>query len=162
MPQFQFAQNLIPQLAWLAVFFTILYFGIVRLTLPKLGRVISAREGQVSGDLAAAETAKNAADAAATEHKAAIDAAHASGRSTILDAQSRAAANLASAVAATQAELLVKQGEADKALTARRNAALAEVDGAAQDVAADIVARLTGKRPAAGVLTKAAKAAQGA
>ena len=162
MPQFQFAQNLIPQLVWLAVFFTILYFGIVRLTLPKLGRVITAREGQVSGDLAAAQAAKAAADTATTEHQAAIDAAHVSGRSTILDAQSRAAANLAQAVAATQVELAAKQGEADKALAERRTAALVEVEGAAQDVAADIVARLTGKRPAAGALTKAAKAAQGA
>ena len=161
MPQFQFAQNLIPQLAWLAVFFTILYFGIVRLTLPKLGRVITAREGQVSGDLAAAEGAKLAADAALAQHQAALDAAHASSRANILEAQTRAAANLAQAMAATQSELAAKQVEADAALATRRSSALAEVEGAAQDVAADIVERLTGKRPASGVLSKAAIAAGG-
>ena len=161
MPQFQFAQNLIPQLAWLAVFFTILYFGIVRLTLPKLGRTITAREGQVSGDLAAAETAKTAADRATAEHQAAIDAAHASSRSSILDAQTRAAANLAQAMAETQSELAAKQAEADMALSARLSSALSEIEGAAQDVAADIVERLTGKRPASGVLSKAATAAGG-
>ena len=161
MPQFQFGENLIPQLAWLAIFFSILYFGIVRLTLPKLGRTITARENQVSGDLAAAESAKLAADASAAEHQAAIDAAHASGRSTILDAQTKSAAELARHLTATQSELQAKQAEADTALASRRAVALSEVDAAASDIAADIVQRLTGKRPAAGALTKAAKAATG-
>lgn len=161
MPQFQFGENLIPQLAWLAIFFAILYFGIVRLTLPKLGRTITAREAQVSGDLAAAEGAKRAADASAEQHRAAIDAAHASGRATILDAQTKSAAELARHLAATQVELQAKQAEADQALATRRSAAIAEVDEAANDIAADIVQRLTGKRPAAGALTRAAKAATG-
>ncbi len=161
MPQFQFGENLIPQLAWLAIFFSILYFGIVRLTLPKLAQTITAREGQVSGDLAAAESAKRAADVSAEQHRAAIDAAHASGRATILDAQTRSAAELAGHLAVTQTDLQAKQAEADQALSARRTAALAEVDEAASDIAADIVQRLTGKRPAAGALTKAAKAATG-
>jgi F-type H+-transporting ATPase subunit b len=161
MPQFQFGENLIPQLAWLAVFFTILYFGIVRLTLPKLERTITAREGQVSGDLAAAASAKTAADVSAAKHKAAIDAAHASGRSTILNAQTKSAAELARLLAVTHAELQTKQAAADQALATRRTAAIAEVDESASDIAADIVQRLTGKRPAAGALTKAAKAATG-
>ena len=161
MPQFQFGENLIPQLAWLAVFFSILYFGIVRATLPKLGRTITERENRVSGDLAAAESAKLAADASAEQHKAAIDAAHAAGRATILDAQTKSAAALAKHMAKTQADLQAKQAEADAALATRRSAALTEIDAAASDIAADIVQRLTGKRPAAAALTKAAKAATG-
>ncbi len=161
MPQFQFGENLIPQLAWLAVFFTILYFGIVRLTLPKLERTITAREGQVSGDLSAAENAKLAADASATEHKAAIDAAHASGRATILDAQTNRRRQLAAASAATQVDLRGNQATPTRRSSDRRNAALNEIDSTAHDVAADIVQRLTGNRPPDGVLTKAAKAATG-
>ena len=71
------------------------------------------------------------------------------------------AAQLAALLAATQADLQTRQAAADQALATRRAAAIAEVDEAANDIAADIVQRLTGKRPAAGALTKAAKAATG-
>ena len=43
MPQFEFGTVFIPQLFWLAVFFVVLYFGIVRLTLPRLGKVMDER-----------------------------------------------------------------------------------------------------------------------
>jgi F-type H+-transporting ATPase subunit b len=61
MPQFDLA-NFVPQLVWLTIFFAVLYFGIVRLTLPKLAKTMDAREGQVANDIATAERAKGEAD----------------------------------------------------------------------------------------------------
>ncbi len=63
MPQFDFANVFVPQFAWLALFFVVLYFGVVQRTLPKLGKVMGQREDQISGDIAAAQAAKTAADA---------------------------------------------------------------------------------------------------
>ena len=54
MPQFDFAAVTWPQLAWLALSFAILYFGVIRFTLPKLGKVMGEREDKIAGDIAAA------------------------------------------------------------------------------------------------------------
>ena len=59
MPQFDPA-SFVSQLFWFGVIFTLLYFAVVRPTLPKVGKVIDAREAQVGGDLDRAEAAKGA------------------------------------------------------------------------------------------------------
>lgn len=73
MPQFDPA-SFVPQLFWFGVIFTLLYFVVVRPTLPKVGRVIDARETQIAGDLDRAEAAKGAADALRESHEAAMKA----------------------------------------------------------------------------------------
>ena len=58
MPQFDSATWL-PQLAWLAAIFAVLYFVVIRPTLPKVGRVIDERESRVAADLDAAVAASS-------------------------------------------------------------------------------------------------------
>lgn len=159
MPQFDFANVLLPQLVWLFVFFAILYFGIVRLTLPKVGNVMAAREDRVNGDIAAAEAAKAASDSARSDYDAGLDAAHKAARARIAEAQAAAAANVDAVLAKSDAAIAEKLASADARLAASRQSALAQIDAVASEAAADIVERLTGKRPASGVLSKAAKIA---
>lgn len=158
MPQFDL-DNFVPQLAWLTIFFAILYFGIVKLTLPKLGRVMTAREDKVSGDLSTAEAAKAEADR--------IDEAYAAG---IADAQGRARASLTEArvhatkavegrLAASAAELGAKNDAALGELAQARSKALKNIEAVAADAAADIVERLTGGRPDTDAASRAARAA---
>jgi F-type H+-transporting ATPase subunit b len=154
-PQFDFANVFVPQLVWLFVFFAILYFGIVQMTLPKVGSVMGAREDKVNGDIAAAESAKMTSDKLADDYAAGLDAAHKAARAKIGEAQAAAAANVEKALAKTDAALAEKLAAADAALATSRGKALAEVDTVASEAAADIVERLTGKRPASGVLSKA-------
>lgn len=158
MPQFDLA-NFVPQIAWLALFFAILYFGIVRLTLPKIGNVVDAREAKVTGDLSAAETAKADADRIEADYHAAIAEAQASARATVTDARSKATrateAELAKADAAAEAKL----AEAHQRIDAASAEASTSIESIAADAAADIVERLTGKRPDGAVATKAARAA---
>ena len=156
MPQFNL-DNFVPQLVWLTIFFAILYFGIVRLTLPKLGKTMTAREDQVAGDLSTAERSKADADAMAATYAAGIADAHASARAAIAEAKAKAAASVESAVAAGNVELEEKAAAADAALSLARDNALGEIEGVATDAAADIVERLTGKRPAAALVVDAAK-----
>lgn len=159
MPQFDFANVFVPQLVWLAIFFAILYFGIIRLTLPKVGNVMQAREDKVTGDIAAAEAAKAASDKLADDYAAGLDAAHKAARGRIAEAQAKAAANVEAALAKTDAALAEKAAAADASLATARAKALGEIETVASDAAADIVERLTGKRPASGALTKAVAAA---
>ncbi|CAN5314490.1 ATP synthase subunit b 2 [soil metagenome] len=158
MPQFHL-DNFVPQLVWLAIFFAILYFGIVRLTLPKLGKTLTAREDRISGDLSTAEQAKGAADALSAAYAAGIDDAHKSARTAIAEAKTRATENVEKAVAAANAVLAQKAAAADVSLIGARSRAMSEIEGVAADAAADIVERLTGRRPDAALVAGAAKTA---
>jgi len=100
MPQFDLA-NFTPQLVWLALFFAILYFGVVSLTLPKLGRVMTAREDQVTGDIATAETAKAEADRMAADYDASVVAAQDSARAKLGVARATAVKTLEERLAAS-------------------------------------------------------------
>jgi F-type H+-transporting ATPase subunit b len=158
MPQFELS-NFVPQIAWLAIFFAILYFGIVRLTLPKIGRVVDDREAKVTGDLSAAEAAKANADMIEAAYHADIAEAQAKARAAVAEARGKAAkateAKLAAADAAADAKIVEAQARIDKA----RDEASASIEAIAADAAADIVERLTGKRPDGTVAAKAARAA---
>jgi len=147
MPQFDFAHVLWPQLAWLAVTFVVLYFGVVRLTLPKLGKVMDDREKSIASDLATAKAAKQTADEIDEAYHAEMNASRDQARKAISDAKSKAAKS-------TEAKLAKAADKADKALAdaeARISGAVAKAEGALADAAAEsaqaIVAKLTGVEP---------------
>jgi F-type H+-transporting ATPase subunit b len=157
MPQFNLA-NFMPQLVWLALFFAILYFGVVRLTLPKLGRVMTAREDQVTGDLANAEKAKGEADRMAADYDASVLAAQDAARAKLGEARTAATAALEARLAASNAALDAKANEAQAGLDAALDKALGQIESIAAEAAADIVERVTGRRPAEGEAATAARA----
>ncbi len=159
MPQFQFAENFLPQFFWLAAFFAILYFGIVKATLPRVGTVVDAREKQVNGDIASAEAAKAQADTFAADYAAELEAAHRNARAAIESAKGEASARFEAASRACDSALAEQAAAAEAVLDRARIKALAEIELVATDAACDIVERLTGNRPDAATLGKAASAA---
>ena len=159
MPQFDFTHVFWPQIAWLAVFFAILYFGIVGPTLPKLGKVIGEREGKVMGDIASAETAKAASDQLAADYEAGVATAQDEARGRLVKSRADAAASLEARLKDTNAALDARAQSAEAALAAARANAMAEIESVAADAAATIVEKLTGTRP---VDTAAASAVRSA
>jgi len=147
MPQFDFAHVFGPQVAWLALCFAVLYFGVVRLTLPKLGKVMAQREDKIAGDLTAAKAAKEKADAVDARYHAEMAASREAARGAIGEAKAKAAksaeARLAKAAAAAEAR--IAEAEARIAKSAK------SAEGALRDAAAEsaqaIVAKLTGIEP---------------
>ncbi|OYW16330.1 MAG: hypothetical protein B7Z39_01685 [Novosphingobium sp. 12-64-8] len=144
MPQFDFAHVFWPQLFWLGLSFAVLYFVIVRATLPKLGTLVDARENKISGDVAAARAAKESADAVSAAYHAKLEATR---------EEARAAITAAKAVAAKESEVTLAQAQAGTdgaiaAAEARIATAVRDAEQALRDVAAEgaqaIVARLTG------------------
>lgn len=160
MPQFDFQNVFLPQLVWLAVSFSILY-GIVLLTLPKLGRVMQAREDKVTGDLTEAETAKAAADSLGQEYSAGVAEAQDAARASLVAARVKAAKSVEAKLAKAGAKLQSQSDEAEAALAEARSRALGEIETVAAEAAADIVERLTGARPDAAQAGAAARAALG-
>lgn len=159
MPQFDFHHVFWPQVAWLAVFFVILYFGIVTPTLPKLGKVIGEREDKVTGDIASAESAKANADQLAAEHEAGVAAAQDRARAMMAAAQTKANAALEARLKAANAVLDEQAAKAAASLDKARAKALGEIEAVAADAAGSIVEKLTGKRPAEADTAAAARAA---
>ncbi len=159
MPQFNFQMVFWPQLVWLAVFFTILYFGIVGPTLPKLGRVVTEREGKINGDIDSAAAAKAKADALGTDYAAGITAAQDAARARLNQARSESSAAIEAQLSAANARLEADAAAAKAALDTARAQALAEIEAVAGEAAADIVEKLTGVRPAPEAAAAATRAA---
>lgn len=148
MPQFDFANVFIPQLFWLAIFFVILYFGVVRATLPKLGKVMDAREETIAGDLAAARQAKDSADALALEVRAESERNREAARASIAAAKDKAAADAARRLAAADEVIGARLAEAHARISGARDQARRSIRDVAAESAQAIVAKLTGAEPA--------------
>jgi F-type H+-transporting ATPase subunit b len=161
MPQFDFATVFWPQLIWLTIIFSILFFGIVLPTLPKLGRVMDAREDKVRGDISAAEAAKVEADQRQSDNVANLAKAQEEARQALADAKAKAANNIEKKLAAANAKISEKLSADQAQLASARSKAMAEISSVAQDSAADIVQKLTGVRPNASAVQSAVKSAAG-
>lgn len=159
MPQFDFAHVFWPQIAWLAVFFVILYFGIVGPTLPKLGKVMAERDDKVTGDIASAEAAKAASDKLAADYAAGVATAQEEARARLLKARADAAAKAEVQLNAANAKLDAQAAQAETDLAAARTRALTEIESVAVEAAASIVEKLTGTRPADSSAADAVRAA---
>ena len=147
MPQFDFANVFVPQFAWLAFFFAVLYFGVVKLTLPKLAKVMGHREDTIAGDLDAARAAKAAADEIDAKYHADMDASRDQARQAIAEAKLAAAksseARLAEAGKSTDGLISAAEARIAKAV----KAAEVTLRDAAAESAQAIVAKLTGVEP---------------
>lgn len=147
MPQFDPA-NFLPQLVWLGFFFAILYFVIVKSTLPRVDRVMDKRESIITDDLSAAERAKHEADDLQTRYEQGLADAQASARTQLDHAREGAAKRLEARLAEAGSAMADKQAAAEARLAETRQRALAEIGTVAAEAAADIVERLIGQRPA--------------
>ncbi len=143
MPQFDPA-SFLPQLVWLAAIFAVLYFVVVRPTLPKVGRVIDQREAMVSADLTAAETAKAEADAIRHKYDEGMTDARAQAQAAVADARTASAKVVEGQMQALATRLDAQNTDAVAKVEAARAVARTALDTEAATLTADVVARLTG------------------
>jgi F-type H+-transporting ATPase subunit b len=135
------------QLVSLAIAFVALYLILSRIALPRVRSLLDARQGAIDGDLAEAQTLKDASDAALKAYESELAAARA--RAQAIGAETREKLNAASEAERKTLEgrLSLKLAEAEKAIAATRTAAMSNVRVIAADAAAAIVQRLTGIAP---------------
>ncbi len=143
MPQFEPA-NFLPQLVWLGLIFAVLYFLVVRPTLPKVGRVIDQREANIAADLGAAESAKGEADAIRHAYDAAMAEARAKAQAAVGEARTAAARAVEERMRGVATRLDAAQADADSRIEAARAAARTQLDASAAEVTGALVKRLTG------------------
>jgi len=131
------------QLVWFAITFGVLYFVLARYVLPKVQEVLDKRASTLKGDLDAAAAESAAAEAARLEMERTAAQARAEARRMIDEERAAAQAALAADQARADAELAAQGATAEKRIAEMRGKALTEVGALADDLARDIVQRLT-------------------
>ncbi|MBI3678303.1 MAG: F0F1 ATP synthase subunit B' [Proteobacteria bacterium] len=134
------------QIFWLAITFVFLFVVLWRVAGPRIGGAIAMRKDKIASDLGAAEAHRKEADAASAAYDTALAAARA--RSRAMDDENRKRINdeIERAKAKAEAEAHDAMAKADAGIAASRSEAKGHVLQAAQDAAAQIVARLTGDK----------------
>jgi F-type H+-transporting ATPase subunit b len=162
MPQFDFANVFLPQFVWLVGFFALLYFGIVKLTLPKLGKVIDTREGKIRADILGAEAAKAESDKMAADYAAGIAAARDDARAVLAAAKAKSTKSIETKLTKASSKTDAMIDDAETRIAAARSAAMGEIEAVATEAAQAIVTKLTGLQPAKSDAQAAVKSAMAA
>jgi F-type H+-transporting ATPase subunit b len=134
------------QLVWLLIVFAAIYIVIGKGMLPKIEGTIHARSEKIAGDLAAAEKARDEAEAVDLAYHAEMDQAHQGANDTVQTAKDGATRDADARLKAAQAAVNAKLHDAEQALAAARVKALAEVETVATEITRDIVERLSGAK----------------
>ncbi len=160
MPQInQLADVLHSQLFWLAITLAVIYFGIGKSMLPKILGTIDARESRVTGDLAAAQAAREAAETTEDAYRARIAENRAEAMKVTASARQDAARATEAQVAKADGKIRAKVEKAEERLKAATDAALADIESVAAEAAQDMVTRLAGVSVSKADAAKAVKAA---
>ncbi len=115
------------QLLWLAITFVALYFILARVAIPRIGGILRDRSGRIAGDIATAEAARAASEAALTAYEKALAAARNNASSIAEGARSEAKAAADAERKTTEAGLAAKLAAAESSIADIKAKALSEV-----------------------------------
>ncbi|HJR56712.1 MAG TPA: hypothetical protein VJ798_09050 [Rhizomicrobium sp.] len=146
------------QLFWLAVFFTILFVMLWKVSGPRIKNAIAERRTAINSAIEAATKAREEADAASAAYEVALKSARAKSQGLAEETRQGINTEIAKAKADAEAQAASAMAAADARIDASRNAAKGHVADAARDAAIAIVARLTGETVSPDEAQKAVKA----
>jgi F-type H+-transporting ATPase subunit b len=143
------ASTFASQIFWLIVCFAALYWLFSRKALPRVGEILEARQERIAADLDRAAALRNEAEEALRKHEAVVAEAQARASAQLKETQDRLTAEAARRQAELDGQLHAKLAEAEGRIAAAKDAALAQIQGVAAEVAKAAVQRLTGIEVAA-------------
>src|SRR5215472_3344794 len=146
-PPFQ-RETFASQLVWLVITFVVLYAVVAKFALPRVGGIFAARRERVESDMARARGLREEADAALAAYEKALADAHSRGQAIASETHTKLTAEGEARRKSLEAELNAKLAEAEKAIAATKQSAMANVRSIAADAATAIVERLIGTAPA--------------
>ncbi len=160
MPQLD-PSSFVPQLVWLAIVFVVLYVALAKVVLPRIGTVIEDRRARLAGDLDAAEKLRADAEKARSDYEAALAKARAAAQEASGKAREQVAAESTARRSKVDHELGEKTRAAEAAIAVAKTKALGEIRGAAAEVAASAIQRITGQAPSAEAVAAAVASQRG-
>ncbi|MCR2834589.1 F0F1 ATP synthase subunit B family protein [Parerythrobacter lacustris] len=160
MPQIaQLAETYASQIFWLLIFFGFTFFVVGRGMVPKVLATVGQRDQQIADDLAAAQAARDKADAEEAAWRVRENENRAAAQALVAEAKAEAARKSEKTIAATQKRLDTRLADAEQRIAAARAEAMTEVEGVAAEAAQDIVARVAGVKVTKPAAAKAVKEA---
>src|SRR5262245_5657505 len=145
MPQLsQLSDVALSQFFWLLIGLAFIYFVPAMALLPNIQATVDQRDAQIAGDLAAAEAAKTDAEATEESYRAAMDKSRADAMKLTTAAKQDGAKATEKAIAKADAAIEAKLTKAAEKVRAASDAARAEIDSTAAEIARDIAARVAG------------------
>lgn len=127
------------QIFWLIVSLLVLYWVVAKIALPRIGAVLSDRQGAITGDLMAAEEFKlKAKEAEAAYDKALADARTEAGKIVAAN-RAEIQKELDAAIAHADAEIAARVAESEGRIRQIRDSADSDARAVARDVAAELV-----------------------
>jgi F-type H+-transporting ATPase subunit b len=141
MPQIeQLSQIFYSQLFWLLLVFGIIYFWIGRGMVPKIQSVVEDRDRKIAGDLAAAQSAREQAEAAEEAYRERIDASRGEAMKV-----AQAALDTEKRLKVIDEQIGTRVAEAETRIRAAAEAARRELEPVAAEAASELVTKLTGQ-----------------
>ncbi len=160
MPQLDFS-TYASQIFWLFVSFGLLYWLVARKAIPAIGGAIEHRRARIADDLDEARRLKERAEQALADYESTLGDARARAQATVAEHKARIAAELDAERQRLEAELAEKIARAEAETKRAKDKALQEIGGVIGDLAGEIVARISGDKPPAEELEKAARKVAG-
>ncbi len=146
------------QIFWLLISFGLLYFLLARVFLPRIGQTLEDRSNRIADDLDTAAHMQADAQAASKAYDTALADARAKAHNVAESTRQSVDAEIEAEMAEADAHAAKQAGIAEGRINKIRTAALANIDGIAEDVAAAAVKAVSGKTMSAAVIAKAVKA----
>ena len=135
------------QIFWLIVTFTVLYFVLAKVVIPRITTVLEARREKIEDDLARAERLKVEAEQVLAEYNQALDSARSDAQGVLKEAAAAMAEDAASRNTEVAAKLAEQNRAAEARIAAARAQALETIRPAAAEVAGAALAKLVGAAP---------------
>ncbi len=130
---------------WLLVVLAVIYWVLSRVALPRIGGVLSDRQGAITGDLMAAEEFKQKAKEAEAAYDKALADARAEAQKIIATNKAEMQKELDAAIAHADAEIAARASESEKRITEIRASAAEDARSVAREVTAALVENFGGK-----------------
>ena len=160
MPQLtQLSDVILSQLFWLTLTLGFIYFVIGRGMVPKIQSTVDLRDAKIAADLAAAETAKAAADETEQAYRKAMDDSRAEAMKRTAAAKQAGALATEKQIAKADQAIEAKSSKAEAKIRASRDQALANIESVAAELAQDIAGKIAGLTISRDDAAKAVKAA---
>ena len=147
------------QLVSFAVAFVLLYVIVSRLALPRMRKVLSARQGAIDSDLAEAQRLRDESDGALKAYESELAGARAKAQGIGSEIRDKLNTQAEADRKTLEERLASRLADAEKSIAATRATAMGNVRGIAADAAGAIVQRLTGTAPEPSAVETAVEAA---
>jgi len=133
------------QIFWLLVVLGVIYWVLSRVALPRIGGVISDRQGAITGDLMAAEEFKRKAREAEAAYDKALADARAEANKIVAANKAEIQKELNAAIAHADAEISARTAESETRIAEIRASAVEDARSVARDVTGALVETFGGK-----------------